>query len=154
MSETGLNYNYFRDYDPQVGRYVESDPAGLGGGINTYGYVSASPLSLTDQFGLAECGDKQECEELLRIDTATCNAIAKRRGAAAGAACHESATQRYSACYRGAPLPPLNTWNNLTPAPSPTPVPPTVPVLPLPAPVPILPPVIEAVPIPIFPWPG
>jgi RHS repeat-associated protein len=29
--ETGLNYNYFRDYDPAVGRYIQSDPIGLDG---------------------------------------------------------------------------------------------------------------------------
>lgn len=34
--ETNLHYNYFRDYDPQLGRYVESDPIGLAGGVNTY----------------------------------------------------------------------------------------------------------------------
>ena len=31
--ETNLHYNYFRDYDPQVGRYVQSDPIGLRGGL-------------------------------------------------------------------------------------------------------------------------
>ena len=41
-AETGLHYNYFRDYDPSVGRYVESDPIGLKGGLNTYGYVAQS----------------------------------------------------------------------------------------------------------------
>ncbi|QDR37123.1 RHS repeat-associated core domain-containing protein, partial [Pseudomonas aeruginosa] len=38
-AESGLHYNYFRDYDPETGRYVESDPIGLRGGVNTVGYV-------------------------------------------------------------------------------------------------------------------
>jgi len=50
--ETNLNYNYFRDYDPAVGRYVESDPAGLRAGTDTYSYVHALPLNLVDSQGL------------------------------------------------------------------------------------------------------
>jgi RHS repeat-associated protein len=51
--ETGLFYNYFRDYDPAVGRYVESDPIGLGGGnYSTYGYADENPVSGIDPMGL------------------------------------------------------------------------------------------------------
>jgi RHS repeat-associated protein len=52
-AETGLHYNYFRDYDPSVGRYVQSDPIGLQGGINTYAYVGGSPLRWIDPKGQA-----------------------------------------------------------------------------------------------------
>jgi RHS repeat-associated protein len=54
---SGLNYNYFRDYDAVTGRYVESDPIGLLGGVSTYGFVGASPLLGTDRYGLAQDAD-------------------------------------------------------------------------------------------------
>ena len=46
------HYNYFRDYDPATGRYVESDPIGLAGGLNTYAYFRNSPIDRYDPQGL------------------------------------------------------------------------------------------------------
>lgn len=54
--ESGLHYNYFRDFDPQVGRYVESDPIGQLGGLNVYEYAEGNPLLLIDPLGLKTCG--------------------------------------------------------------------------------------------------
>ena len=46
------HYNYFRDYSPDIARYIQSDPMGLTGGINTYGYVRGDPLRFRDVLGL------------------------------------------------------------------------------------------------------
>jgi len=81
--ETNLHYNYFRDYSPEIGRYIESDPIGtvlfrdmafrslgriglvapeLGDFLyserpkygSSYTYVKSNPLSYTDPLGLVE----------------------------------------------------------------------------------------------------
>lgn len=52
-SESGLHYNYFRDYEPGTGRYVQSDPIGLMGGMSTFAYSESAPLNLTDPTGLS-----------------------------------------------------------------------------------------------------
>ena len=50
--QVSVHYNYFRDYDPRIGRYVESDPIGFRGGLNTYAYVEENPLAAIDPEGL------------------------------------------------------------------------------------------------------
>jgi len=51
-AETGLHYNYHRDYDPATGRYLQPDPIGLLGGLNQYSYVRNNPVNFIDPSGL------------------------------------------------------------------------------------------------------
>lgn len=50
--ETGLHYNINRHYDPSSGRYIQSDPIGLAGGLASYSYVDSAPLQDIDLLGL------------------------------------------------------------------------------------------------------
>ncbi|HWU52618.1 MAG TPA: RHS repeat-associated core domain-containing protein, partial [Tahibacter sp.] len=51
-AETGLHYNRFRYYDPDIGRFVSQDPIGLAGGLNSYLYAP-NPIGWADPLGLA-----------------------------------------------------------------------------------------------------
>ena len=51
-AETGLYDNGLRTYDPRTGRFLESDPTGLSGGVATYAYARQSPLLFVDPVGL------------------------------------------------------------------------------------------------------
>jgi RHS repeat-associated protein len=56
-AETGLHQNWNRDYDPSIGRYLQSDPIGLNGGLSTYAYADGSPTRKVDPKGLYTWAD-------------------------------------------------------------------------------------------------
>ncbi|MCX4670420.1 DUF6531 domain-containing protein [Streptomyces sp. NBC_01381] len=71
-AETGLHYNYFRHYDPEIGRYLTADPLGLAPALNPNSYVQ-NPTSAIDPLGLAPTGCPDE-EHLFRGTTRDFNA--------------------------------------------------------------------------------
>jgi RHS repeat-associated protein len=50
-AESGWHDNHHRSYDPNLGRYLQSDPIGLAAGVDTYGYVRGNPVSWVDTDG-------------------------------------------------------------------------------------------------------
>ncbi|WP_020474801.1 RHS repeat-associated core domain-containing protein [Zavarzinella formosa] len=54
--ETGLHFNRFRYYSPELGRYLQCDPIGIEGGINLYAYCEGNPLTRVDLDGHAAGG--------------------------------------------------------------------------------------------------
>lgn len=65
-AETGLHYNRHRYYSPELGRYLQSDPADIEGGHNLYAYAQdGNPLRDVDLFGLA-CAKSKAIEKEAR----------------------------------------------------------------------------------------
>ena len=54
--ETGLHQNWWRDYDPSLGRYLQPDPLGITAGPNLYGHVDGNPSP--DSTATAESGTR------------------------------------------------------------------------------------------------
>ncbi len=77
--ETNLAYNVFRDYDPTIGRYVQSDPIGLLGGENTYSYVDSNPIGSTDPMGLIGQLKKGKWAQCSREDWKFCERFCEPR---------------------------------------------------------------------------
>ena len=68
--ETGLHYNFFRYYEPNVGRFVNQDPIGLMGGTNFYQF-SANIQNMMDPWGLNAVSVAKGALSMIAIDTMT-----------------------------------------------------------------------------------
>ena len=107
-AETGLHQNWHRDYDPSIGRYLQSDPIGLYAGLSTYGYAKQNPLRFTDSIGLAPCEDNcrtryAACTEHALKNELICSAAVGAGAvvcyAGAGAACAALGPLGFAPCF-------------------------------------------------------
>jgi RHS repeat-associated protein len=96
----GLQYNYFRDYDPSIGRYVQSDPIGLKAGLNTYLYSYANVLLWIDPRGLSAMSDYVDCLASQATGSVPNLSCHKRYFASATAESTEDARKKFSQICR------------------------------------------------------
>jgi len=97
-SHAGLNQNYFRDYDPAIGRYIESDPTGLRAGTNTYSYVRSGPIRAIDPAGLGDSYFECLMQQARDYEPRNCSEVLYRR---ARDSAHESLKQGCEVTTRG-----------------------------------------------------
>jgi RHS repeat-associated protein len=92
-----LSYNYFRDYDPSTGRYVESDPIGLRGAISTYGYAHNNPKIWIDARGLSPitCANIQSRAGAGTVGTIQCDGSGGYEIVSCGNSCTNKCTIRH-----------------------------------------------------------
>lgn len=109
-SESGLFYNYFRDYDAASGRYTQSDPIGLAGGSwSPYTYVNGDPARRSDATGLCPVcvlvGFGLIVNEIATADVPIIGGSAAKAGATfAGRAAQASTHDVYLAYRNGEPV--------------------------------------------------
>jgi RHS repeat-associated protein len=107
--QAGLHQNYYRDYDPAIGGYVESDPIGLAAGVNTYAYVGAKPISFADPFGLCPPGTHPATPDDIKKILNEADKIQKKGLTHDQIQCNEFVNQSINAAFPGAVDPSLNT---------------------------------------------
>ncbi|WP_435873303.1 RHS repeat-associated core domain-containing protein [Neisseria dumasiana] len=76
-AETGLHYNFFRYYEPDVGRFINQDPTGLNGGVNLYQFASNTQIWI-DPLGLEKC--PQKCKPIIDAINKKTSEVEKRYG--------------------------------------------------------------------------
>lgn len=75
----GHTHNGYREYNGYLGRYAQSDPIGLAGGVNTYAYVGDNPITGIDPLGL-KCDPCNKLERGLAIGAIDASKFADASG--------------------------------------------------------------------------